>query len=95
MQPSIIKIEKHIPMPMTRGERSSKYEFLQSLEIGDSFVIDSNTDGFTPKESVSSCYAYAHQLRERGGEFVDFRVRTRTLNGSSDRPMAVRIWRVQ
>ena len=89
-----IKIEKHIPMPEQRSERSSKYGFLEKLEVGDSFIIDDNTPGFTPKESLSSCYTYAQKLRSRGGEFKTFWVATRTLIGNTKRPKSVRIWRI-
>ena len=95
MNPNVIRIEKHIPVPQVRGQSPSKYEFLKELEVGDSFVIDSHNPDFTPKETISSVYSFAHSLRGRGGQFRNFRVATRTLKGSFRRPKAVRIWRIQ
>ena len=92
---NILKIEKNIPLPPLKIKRVSKYEFLEHLEIGDSFVVDDKTTDFSPKESVRSCYSYSLKLRQRGGRFEDFRIRTRTLIGLSGNPASVRIWRVQ
>ena len=89
-----IKIEKHIPVPEARNFGVSKYKFLESLEIGDSFIVDINTAGFSPKESPAGCYNYAQKLREKGGKFRDFRVASRLLGGTTRRPKSVRIWRV-
>ncbi len=95
MNPNVIRIDKHVPVPPLRGQGGSKYEFLTELDVGDSFVIDSHNPDFTPKETISSVYSFAHILRQRGGQFRNFRVATRTLKGSFRRPKAVRIWRVK
>jgi len=34
------KIEKNIPIPETRRRHGSKWDFVKSLDNGDSFVID-------------------------------------------------------
>ena len=91
---NILKIEKDVPMPTAYRDRVSKYKFLEELVVGDSFIIDLNTTGFFPRESARACYSYAGDLRERGGRFQGFRIRTQTLTGSSDNPKSIRIWRV-
>ena len=48
---NVITIEKNIPIPEPRiaGGRKFLYGFLRSVEVGDSFVINGNTPGFTQK----------------------------------------------
>ena len=95
MKPNVIHIEKHIPMPKQTYRRSSKYQFMKRLEVGDSFIIDNNNPDFTPREAVSSIYSYVHMLRKKGGMYRNFRIAIRTLKGSFKQPTSVRVWRIQ
>ena len=48
---NVITIEKNVPIPEPRvsGCGKYRYRFLKSVEVSDSFVINGNTPGFTPK----------------------------------------------
>ena len=94
-RPNVIKIEKNIPVPHWIVNRSSKYGFLKTLEIGDSFLINGDTPDFHPKSAASGCYSYAMMLRKKGGLHRDYRISCRTLDGTFAQPKQVRIWRVQ
>ena len=85
---NIIRIEKGVPIPQfTNGSRNrlSKYDFLQSLEIGDSFVINGNMPDYCPKSAQSVIYEKAKKL--------GMTVTMRTLEGRSNNPTKIRIWR--
>ena len=91
---NILKIEKNVPMPEERNYGGLKYQFLERLDVGDSFVVDSNTSDFSPKETQQGCYTYSSKLRAKGGRFRNFRISARLESGTTKRPRSVRIWRV-
>ena len=91
MNTNIIKIDRNIPIP--RDNRSwglYKYSFMETMEIGDSFEINSNQQDFTPMGVRS----YAYQYR-RHNKNSNFKFTVRVTSGNSKRPRAVRVWRIQ
>ena len=87
MSTNVITIEKNVPRPIVRrGDGlSPKYDFLSTLEIGDSFVINGNMPDYKPTCS-STLYA---QAKERG-----LKVSIRTEAGPAKLPTRIRVWRV-
>ena len=88
MSTNVITIEKNVPRPnVNRGTNglTPKYDFLSTLEIGDSFVINGNMPDYKPTCS-STLYA---QAKERG-----LKVSIRTEAGPSKLPTRIRVWRV-
>ena len=87
---NIITIEKNIPIPEPRiaGGRKFLYGFLRSVEVGDSFVINGNTPGFTPKGVRQ--YLYCQHCKKHGRRYT-----IRTLSGPNEKPTAIRAWRIQ
>ena len=86
---NIITIEKNVPIPVLRtGCDRMKYIFLENMEIGDSFCINGNTPDYNPKAVRSHVYG-KHSTKTRT------RYTVRTVNGDSNNPKAIRIWRVQ
>jgi len=88
MSTNVITIEKNIPIPrpLTNGRGGSyKYNFLSDLEIGDSFVINGNMPDYTPK--AVRCQVY-EKCKDMG-----MTVTIRTLEGRSDKPEKIRVWR--
>jgi len=88
MSTNVITIEKNVPRPnVQRGTNglTPKYDFLSTLEIGDSFVINGNMPDYKPTCS-STLYA---QAKERG-----LKVSIRTEEGPAKLPTRIRVWRV-
>ena len=88
MSTNVITIEKNVPRPpiRIRDGRRAKYDFLSTLEIGDSFVINGNMPDYKPTCS-STLYA---QAKDR-----DLRISIRTEEGPSDQPTRIRVWRTE
>lgn len=97
MKPNIIKIDKNIPIPAIRwgAGRPSVMEFMKTMDIGDSFVINGQTPDIKPATAMGSAYGMASKLRKKGGETSDFKVTCRVIDGGHKDPKAVRIWRAQ
>ena len=54
---NIITIEKNVEMPTPRGYTShEKYNFVEKMEVGDSFVINGNTPDFSPENTRKHMY---------------------------------------
>ena len=97
MSTNVIKIEKNIPIPsVTQGGygRTSRLAFIREIEVGDSFVINGHTPDITPKSAICSVYSLATKLRKKGGQYYNFRMSIRILQGNARNPRSVRIWRV-
>jgi len=97
---NVIKIDKHVPLPKAAtyqgGRPRSRFHFLKTLEVGDSFEINGNTPGISPKSAMTACYTLAKNYRKSSSfKFKDFRVSVRTTSGTSADPKSIRIWRVQ
>ena len=91
MKTNIIKIDRHIPIPVnTRGIGMCKYNFMGSMEDGDSFEINNSHQDFTPMGVRSYAYQY-----KRHNKNSNFRFAVRVTSGDSRKPRAVRVWRVQ
>ena len=94
-RPNVITIQKNIPIPASsHGIRSKgKYEFVETLEVGDSFIINGNTPDITPK--AIKCWVYNQTVKGKTSALRNRRYTTRTLKGTSAEPKSIRIWRVQ
>ena len=86
--PNVITIERNIPIPESRWlGNSHKYDFVNSLEVSDSFHINGNT----PDYKTVSVRAYVYKLNAN----TDRRYTIRTLQGPSKNPVEIRIWRTE
>ena len=87
---NIITIEKGVDMPSPRGYTShEKYNFVERMEVGDSFVINGNTPDFSPENTRK------HMYMRNGRKTSTVKYAIRTILGRSTAPKAIRVWRVQ
>ena len=87
---NIITIENNVELTTTRGYTShEKYNFVEKLDVGDSFVINGNTPDFSPENTRK--HMYIRNARKTSN--VKYAVRT--LSGHSKNPTAIRVWRVK
>ena len=86
---NIITKEKNIPIPAILHPRgcSEKYNFIQDMEVNDSFKIN----GVTPDFSPVGVRAHVYGLNST----TDRRYTIRTVEGLSSNPGAIRVWRVK
>ena len=83
---NVITIERNIPIPaLTWTSRTIKYNFMNNLEISDSFHINGNTPDFSP----IGVRAHVYGLNAS----TDRKYTIRTLEGPSKAPIAIRVWR--
>ena len=84
---NIITIEKNIPIPAIVNGRgcAEKYNFIQTMEIDDSFKIN----GVTPDFSPVGVRAHVYGLNST----TDRNYTIRTIEGLSSNPDAIRVWR--
>jgi hypothetical protein len=84
---NVITIEKNIPIPAIVNSRgcSEKYNFINTMEIDDSFKIN----GATPDFSTISVRAHVYGLNST----TDRNYTIRTVEGPSKNPTVIRIWR--
>ena len=73
--PSVIKVESNIPIPTMRTGtgRPSKYNFIETLEIGQSFAINGDTPHFKAKTVGSSskfCKSTSSTIQPKGSARV-------------------------
>ena len=96
-EPNVMKIDKHVPIPTPRtfkgGRPRSKFHFLKELSVGDSFEVNGNTPDLNPSRVMTACYTLASKYRQLGGAYRHFRVTCRTLEGTSLKPLKIRVWR--
>ena len=92
---NVITIEKNIPIPpFSRGGGSfGKYNFVEVMSIGDSFVVNGNTPDITPR--AIKCWIYNQRVKGRTSSLRNRRYTMRTLSGGSKNPTSIRIWRVR
>ena len=91
--PNVITIEDGIAIPKaTHPGRPSRYNFIESLRVGQSFAINGNTPDYNAKTVGSSCYTVAQRIRKTTDS--KFRISVRTIKGTSQKPTLVRCWRV-
>ena len=87
---NVITIEKDVPIPpIIRPFDYGKYEFMRTMEIGDSFKINGNTPDY--KAHRVRQYVYSGKTAKRYG----MRFSIRTLEGPCKKPTAIRVWRVK
>ena len=86
---NIITIEKNIPIPALTWSKGSleKYKFIETMDKGDSFKVNGNTPDFSPSTVRSHVYGLNSKAEKQ------FTIRT--LEGSSSRPVAIRVWRIK
>ena len=85
-RPNVITIERNIPIPeLIRRNRAEKYSFMNNLEVSDSFYINGNTPDYSPV----SVRAYVYGLNAK----TDRTYTIRTVEGNSNTPVAIRVWR--
>ena len=92
---NVITIEKNIPFPANyRG----KYDFVEKMEIGDSFIINGNTPDFNPKTVKARIYAINNKQMARAVNRPMFNPKQytiRTLGGHYSKPTSIRVWRTK
>ena len=82
----MIPIDKNIPIPRKRGEKS-KYPFFE-MEVGDSFEVQvSNTTPEKMAASIRNCY---HNICRNNKDFKSRKFTIRVMSNTS-----VRCWRVK
>ena len=88
---NVITIEKNIPIPAIVNGRgcAEKYNFIQTMEIDDSFKINGNTPDYRAHRVRQ--YVYSGKTAKRYG----MRFSIRTLEGPCKKPTAIRVWRVK
>ena len=86
---NVITIERNIPIPAVLREKGNteRYKFIDTMNIGDSFKINGNTPDFSPSTVRSHVYARNSKGMKK------FTIRT--LEGHSNNPTAIRVWRVK
>ena len=91
--PSEILIRSNVPLPCPeRGNTLSKYGFISTLEVGESFEVDADTTDFKAKSLAPAAYAIAKHVRTTTRN-KKFTVACRTLHGTCKNPTAVGVWR--
>ena len=87
---NVITIEKNVPIPALTWNCArdiTKYNFMNNLEINDSFYINGNTPDFNPV----SVRSYVYGLNSK----TEQKYTIRTLEGPSNSPIAIRVWRTE
>ena len=85
-------MENHIPVPSDDdhiGRRKSRYSFLTTMKVGESFLADNKIMGYRLETLVQSAY----ELKKKNG----YEFRYRTVSGSSKRSPSwvIRLWRTK
>ena len=94
---NVIHIRNNVPLPspiMTR--QLSKYGFISTLKIGQSFEINGDTPDYNAKSLAPAAYAVAKHVREHAHTKRDrkFAIACRTLEGTCKEPVVVGCWRI-
>ena len=94
---NVIHIRNNVPLPspiMTR--QLSKYGFISTLKVGQSFEIDGDTPDYQAKSLAPAAYAVASYVRKTTHLKKDksFTVACRTLEGTCKEPTVVGCWRI-
>ena len=86
---NVITIERNIPIPSIINGRgcAEKYNFINNLEVTDSFAINGNTPDFSPVGVRAHVYGL--------NSTTDRNYTIRTIEGLSSNPDAIRVWRVK
>ena len=95
--PNVIKIRDNVPVPKpVKSHQLSKYGFISTLEVGQSFEINGNTPDYNAKSLAPAAYAVASYVRKTTHLKKDkrFAVSCRTLEGTCKEPTVVGCWRI-
>ena len=86
---NVITIEKNVPIPAIIHPRgcAEKYNFIQGMEVNDSFKINGGTPDFSPRGVRAHIYGL-NSSTERNYTI-------RTIEGHSSNPTAIRVWRTK
>jgi len=85
---NVITIETGIPIPLSAWlGNSHKYDFINNLNVSDSFKINGNTPDYNPV----SVRAYIYKLNNN----TDRKYTIRTISGPSKAPTCIRVWRTE
>ena len=90
---NVIHIRNNVQLPspiMTR--QLSKYGFISTLQVGQSFEVDTTTHDFKPSSLSPAAYQIASTVRKTTNK--RFKIACRTLEGTSQHPTKVGCWRV-
>ena len=91
--PIDIKICNNVPLPEPKHMTLSKYGFISTLKVGQSFEVTIDTHaGFKPSSLAPAAYQVASTVRKTTNK--RFKVACRTLEGTSQHPTKVGCWRV-
>ena len=90
--PNVIKICNNVPLPDPKGMTLSKYGFISTLKVGQSFEVTTTTHDFKPSSLAPAAYQIASTVRQTTNK--KFKVACRTLEGTSKDPVIVGCWRV-
>ena len=94
---NIIHIRSNVPLPIpVKSHQLSKYGFISTLKVGQSFEINGDTPNYQAKSLAPAAYAVAsyvrkttHLKRDKG-----FTIACRTLEGTCKEPVIVGCWRI-
>ena len=91
--PTEILIRDNVELPCPeRGNAYSKYGFISTLEVGESFEVNGDTPDFKANSLAPAAYAVAKHVRDNTRN-KKFTVACRTLHGTCKDPLVVGCWR--
>ena len=90
--PDVIEIRSNVPLPEPQHMTLSKYGFISTLKVGQSFEVNATTHDFKPSSLAPAAYQVASTIRNTTNKI--FNVACRTLEGTSTHPTKVGCWRV-
>ena len=90
--PKCIKIRSNVELPPALKTASHKYEFITTLEVGESFEVNGDTPDYKPKSLASGVYQVASRYRKTTDK--TFKVACRTIEGTSSDPIRSACWRI-
>ena len=90
--PNVIKVRNNVPLPQPRHLNTTKYGFISTLKVGESFIVDKTTRNFQPKSLAPAAYQIASNIRH--DTETKFTISCRTLEGTCGNPTKVGCWRI-
>tara|TARA_R100000049_G_C1867115_1_gene28302 strand:- start:133 stop:474 length:342 start_codon:yes stop_codon:yes gene_type:complete len=90
--PNVIQIRNNVPLPDPKHLVLSKYGFISTLQVGQSFEVDTHTHDFKPSSLAPAAYQIASTVRSTTNK--RFKIACRTLEGTSTEPTRVGCWRI-
>jgi len=90
--PHVIQIRNNVPLPDPKHLVLSKFGFISTLQVGQSFEVDTTTADFKPSSLAPAAYQVASTIRNTTNK--RFKIDCRTLEGTSANPTRVGCWRI-